>query len=81
MALEDMVSRFSPQPTITFKKNQTSFSSTIQPIQSILGQNNITTINCKRLCLVVIAYDNVSFIISCNKGIINSRLKHSLMDN
>ena len=43
MALEDMVSRFSPQPTITFKKNQTAFNSVIEPIQSIAGQKNITS--------------------------------------
>ena len=43
MALEDMKSRFSPQPTIIFRKDQTSFNSVIEPIKSVAGQNNLTS--------------------------------------
>tara|TARA_A100001011_G_scaffold310693_1_gene327431 strand:+ start:342 stop:578 length:237 start_codon:yes stop_codon:yes gene_type:complete len=43
MALEDMKSRYSPQPVITFKRDTTAQTSPTEPIQSVLGQNNITS--------------------------------------
>ena len=43
MALEDMKSRFSPQPTIIFKRDKTGFDSTIQPLPTNPGQKNLTS--------------------------------------
>ena len=43
MALEDMKSRYSPQPVITFKRDTTAQPSPTEPIQSVLGQNNLTS--------------------------------------
>ncbi len=43
MALEDMKSRYSPQPVITFKRDTTAQTSPTEPIQSVLGQNNLVS--------------------------------------
>ena len=43
MALENMKSRYSPQPVITFKKDKTAQTSLTEPIQSIIGQNNLVS--------------------------------------
>ena len=43
MALEDMKSRYSPQPVITFKKSTTAQVSSTEPIQSINGKNNLVS--------------------------------------
>tara|TARA_B100001778_G_scaffold296727_1_gene269765 strand:- start:1073 stop:1312 length:240 start_codon:yes stop_codon:yes gene_type:complete len=43
MALEDMKSRYSPQPIITFKRDKTVQTSPIEPNQSIIGQNNLVS--------------------------------------
>ena len=43
MALEDMKSRYSPQPVITFKRDKTAQTSPTEPIPSIIGQNNLAS--------------------------------------
>ena len=43
MALKDMISVYSPQKTITFHRNSTSFTSNFEPNASIAGRNNTTS--------------------------------------
>tara|TARA_Y100001963_G_scaffold150972_1_gene233018 strand:+ start:564 stop:800 length:237 start_codon:yes stop_codon:yes gene_type:complete len=43
MALEDMKSRYSPQPLISFRKDNTAYNSSVQPVKSVVGQQNLTS--------------------------------------